>query len=247
MANWRNTGLGGVVMAVWAGLMVPIAVLGIFLAIPFLGPRRAFFTVGPWYARSLGWFCRMPIRLHGWERLPADIREGRQPVIFMSNHESQLDPPILIGVLPLPAVYIAKKEVKYLPFVGWAAMVAGVIFIDRRDRDRAIKSIHAAALQIRGGKNVVIFPEGTRSRTGALLPFKKGGFALAQHAGVPIVPLATVGGFQILPPGTARIRPGRYDVVVGEPVDPAGYEDRDLLAAEVRRRIEALLAQAPRG
>ena len=247
MANWRNTRLGGVVMAVWAGLMVPVTVLGILLALPFLGPRRAFFTIGPFFARSVGWFCRMPIVLHGWEGLPADIREGRQPVIFMSNHESQLDPPVLIRVLPLPAVYIAKKEVKYLPFVGWAAMAAGVIFIDRRDRERAIKSIHAAALEIRGGKNVVIFPEGTRSATGRMLPFKKGGFALAQEAGVPIVPLATMGGFQVLPSGSALIHPGRYDVAVGEPVDPAAYEDRDLLAAEVRRRIESLIAQARRG
>ena len=241
MANWRNTGLGGVVMVTWAAMAVPLTVFGILVAIPFLGRRRAFFTVGPWYARSVGWFCRMPIALQGWEHLPADIREGRQPVIFMSNHESQLDPPVLIGVLPLPAVYIAKKEVKYIPFVGWAAMVAGVIFIDRRDRERAIRSIHAAAMEIRGGKNVVIFPEGTRSRTGAMLPFKKGGFALAQEAGVPIVPLATVGGFRVLPPGSLRIRPGRYDVVVGEPVDPAAFPDRDTLAVEVRRRIETLV------
>lgn len=244
MANWRNTVLGGVVMVIWAAVAVPLTVFGIFLAVPFLGPRRAFFTVGPWYARSVGWFCRMPLALQGWDRLPADIREGRQPVIFMSNHESQLDPPVLIGILPLPAVYIAKKEVKYIPFVGWAAMVAGVIFIDRRDRERAVRSIHEAALEIRGGKNVVIFPEGTRSRTGTMLPFKKGGFALAQEAGVPIVPLATVGGFQVLPPGSLRIRPGRYDVVVGEPVDPAAFEDRDALIAEVRWRIEALIAKA---
>lgn len=243
MANWRNTGLGGFVMAVWAGFMVPCTVLGILLAIPFLGPRRAFFTVGPWYARSVGWFCGVPITLHGWEQLPADIREGRQPVIFMSNHESQLDPPVLIGVLPLPAVYIAKKEVKYIPFVGWAAMVAGVIFIDRRDRDRAIRSIHAAALEIRGGKSVVIFPEGTRSPSGQMLPFKKGGFALAQEAGVPIVPLATLGGFQVLPRGSALIRPGRYEVRVGAPVDATAYPERDVLAEEVRRRIQALVAE----
>ncbi|GLH70448.1 1-acyl-sn-glycerol-3-phosphate acyltransferase [Geothrix rubra] len=231
-------------MAVWAGLMVPCTVIGILLAVPFLGPRRAFFTVGPWYARSVGWFCRVPITLHGWDQLPADIREGRQPVIFMSNHESQLDPPVLIGVLPLPAVYIAKKEVKYLPFVGWAAMVAGVIFIDRRDRERAIRSIHAAALEIRGGKNVVIFPEGTRSPTGRLLPFKKGGFALAQEAGVPIVPLATLGGFQVLPRGSALIRPGRYEVHVGAPVEASAYAERDALAEEVRRRIEVLISGA---
>ncbi|HEX9081160.1 MAG TPA: lysophospholipid acyltransferase family protein [Holophagaceae bacterium] len=231
-------------MTVWAAVTVPLTVVGILLAMPFLGPRRAFFRIGPFFARGLSWFCGMPITVRGWDLLPADIREGRQPVIFMSNHESQLDPPVLIHALSVPAVYIAKKEVKLIPFVGWAAMAAGVIFIDRRDRERAIKSIHEAALQIRGGKNVVIFPEGTRSRTGQLLPFKKGGFALAVDAGVPIVPMATVGGFEVLPPGSGLLRPGRFHIQVGEPVDPAAFADRDALAEEVRRRIQALIAEA---
>jgi 1-acyl-sn-glycerol-3-phosphate acyltransferase len=231
-------------MFLWAILMVVVTVLGILLAAPFLGRRRAFFTVGPIYARGVGWFCNIPLTLRGWERMPEAIREGRQPVIFMSNHESQMDPPVLIAALPLPAVYIAKQELKYLPFIGWAAWAAGVIFIDRRDRERALRSIHDAALQIRGGKSVVIFPEGTRSRTGQLLPFKKGGFALALDAGVPIIPIATVGGFQVLPRGTLRFRPGRYLVLVGEPVDPADHPDRDALMAAVRTQIEALVAEA---
>lgn len=244
MANWRNTGWGAVVMAVWGMVLVPVVVLGILLAVPVVGRRRAFFGIGPLYARGLGWFCRIPLVLTGWERLPEAVREGRQPVIFMSNHESQLDPPVLIGILPVPAVYIAKKEVKYLPFVGWAAWVAGVIFIDRGDRDRAIKSIQEAAAEIRGGKNVVIFPEGTRSRTGEMLPFKKGGFALALDAGVPIVPMATVGGREVLPPGSMRLRPGRYVVAVGDLVDTAAHPDRESLMLEVRGRIEALMAEA---
>jgi 1-acyl-sn-glycerol-3-phosphate acyltransferase len=196
------------------------------------------------YARGVGWFCDIPLTLRGWEKMPEAIREGRQPVIFMSNHESQMDPPVLIAALPLPAVYLAKKELQYFPFIGWAAWAAGVIFIDRRDRERALHSIHAAALEIRGGKSVVIFPEGTRSRTGQLLPFKKGGFALAQDAGVPIIPIATVGGFQVLPRGTLRFRPGRYLVLMGEPVVPSDHADRDSLMAAVRTQIEALVAEA---
>ena len=244
MANWRDTVLGAFLMMVWALITVPLTVIGILLAVPFLGSRRAFFTIGPLFARGMAWFCHIPFRLSGWERMPEAIREGRQPVIFMSNHESQLDPPVLVAALPVPAVYIAKKEVKYLPFVGWAAMAAGVIFIDRGDRERAVRSIHDAARQIRNGKNVVIFPEGTRSRTGALLPFKKGGFALAQDAGVPIVPMATLGGHQVLPPGSLRLRPGAFTLLLGEPVLPAEYPDREALVAEVRGRIEALIAEA---
>jgi 1-acyl-sn-glycerol-3-phosphate acyltransferase len=231
-------------MVVWALATVVLTVLGILLAIPFLGRRRAFFAVGPMFARGMAWFCHIPFALHGWERMPEAIRDGRQPVIFMSNHESQLDPPILVAALPLPAVYIGKKELKYTPFIGWAAWAAGVIFIDRGDRERAIRSIQDAARQIRGGKNVVIFPEGTRSPTGQMLPFKKGGFALAMDAGVPIVPMATVGGFQSLPSGSLRIRPSQYTLLVGEPVHPSDFADRESLMKEVRSRIEALVTEA---
>jgi 1-acyl-sn-glycerol-3-phosphate acyltransferase len=244
VSNWRDTGFGAVVMMIWALVTVPLTVIGILLAVPFLGRRRAFFGVGPLFARGMAWFCHIPFTLEGWDRMPEEIRTGRQPVIFMSNHESQLDPPVLVAALPVPAVYIAKKEVKYMPFVGWAAWVAGVIFIDRGDRERAIQSIHDAARQIRGGKNVVIFPEGTRSRTGEMLHFKKGGFALAQDAGVPIIPMATVGGFQVLPSGNLRIRPGRYTILMGDPVHPSDFAERDALVKEVRRRIEALVIQA---
>ena len=244
MANWRDTRIGGVVMVVWALTTVPLTVIGILLAVPFLGRRRAFFAIGPMFARGMAWFCQIPFTLRGWDQLPEEIREGRQSVIFMSNHESQMDPPILVAALPVPAVYIAKKELKYVPFIGWAGWAAGVIFIDRGDRDRAIRSIHDAAQQIRGGKNVVIFPEGTRSRAGQMLPFKKGGFALAQDAGVPIIPMATVGGFHVLSSGSLRIRPGRYTLLMGKPIHPSDHPDRDSLMKEVRQRIEALVAEA---
>jgi 1-acyl-sn-glycerol-3-phosphate acyltransferase len=231
-------------MLAWTLATVPLTVLGILLAVPLLGRQRAFFTIGPLFARGMAWFCHVPFTLKGWEEMPEDIRAGRQPVIFMSNHESQMDPPVLVAALPLPAVYIAKQELRYVPFIGWAAWVAGVIFIDRGDRDRAIRSIHDASQQIRGGKNVVIFPEGTRSRNGEMLPFKKGGFALAMDAGVPIIPMATVGGFQVLPAGSLRIRPGRYTILLGDPVHPADHPDREALIAAVRGRIVALVTEA---
>jgi 1-acyl-sn-glycerol-3-phosphate acyltransferase len=242
VTNWRETGVGGWVMFAWAVLTVPLTVIGILLAAPFLGRRRAFFTMGPLFAKGMAWFCKIPYSLQGWERLPEAIRNGSQSAIFMSNHESQMDPPVLVAALPVPAVFIAKQELKYVPFIGAAAWAAGVIFIDRGNRERAIQSIKAAATEIREGKSVVIFPEGTRNRTGQMLPFKKGGFALAQDAGVPIVPMATLGGFQVLPAGTLRFKSGPYSVVIGAPVFPTDYASRDALMAEVRLRIEALMS-----
>ncbi|MDE3245946.1 MAG: 1-acyl-sn-glycerol-3-phosphate acyltransferase, partial [Acidobacteriota bacterium] len=240
----RQTFLWGCFTILWAMLTVPLIVLGILLTTPFLGPRKAFFTIGPLWARQMFWVSGITLERRGWEALPEAIRSSRQPVIFMSNHESQMDPPLLINAIPVPAVYIAKKEVKLIPFVGWAAMCAGVIWIDRGNRDRAIKSIQEAADKIRRGRNVVIFVEGTRTRTGELLPFKKGGFQLAMDAGVAIVPLATVGGYQTLPRGSMFVRPGRYVVSFGEPVDTASYTSRDELMRDVRARIESLIADA---
>ena len=244
MAKLRNTWIWSVFMILWGVVTVLLDALGIILLTPFLGGKRAFFTIGPLWARQMFWVGGVKLEIRGWEKLPEAIRSEKQPVIFMSNHESNLDPPVLIAALPVPAVYISKKELKWVPLVGWAAGLGGTIFIDRGKRERAVQSIHHAAEQIRDGKTVVIFPEGTRTRTGRLGPFKKGGFAMALAAGVPIVPLATVGGFRTLPPGSLRFRPGSYTILVGAPVDPAAFPDRDSLLREVRRHIEMLLESA---
>lgn len=231
-------------MIPWGLVTVLLDAVVILLLAPFLGGKRAFFLIGPLWARQMFWVGGVKLDVQGWDNLPEAIRSEKQPVIFMSNHESNLDPPVLISALPVPSVYISKKELKWVPLVGWAAGLGGTIFIDRANRDRAIQSIHQAAAQIRGGKTVVIFPEGTRTRTGRLGPFKKGGFAMALEAGVPIVPLATVGGFKTLPPGSLRLRPGRYTILIGNPVDPTGFADRESLMQEVRRHIEVLVETA---
>jgi 1-acyl-sn-glycerol-3-phosphate acyltransferase len=233
-------------MLIWGVLTVLLDAVAILVAAPFLGGKRAFFTIGPLWVRQMFRVGGVQLEMRGWENLPEAIRTEQQPVIFMSNHESNLDPPVLIAALPVPAVYISKKELKWVPLVGWAAGLGGTIFIDRGHREHAMHSIQEAARQIRGGKTVVIFPEGTRTRTGALGPFKKGGFAMAMDAGVPVVPLATVGGFRTLPPGSLHLRPGRYTILVGEPVDPRSFPDRDALMKEVRRQVEALIETAKR-
>jgi len=238
--TWRNQWFWTMPVTVWGLLSLPLTAVAIILAAPFLGGKRAFYTIAPMWTRIIFWLCRVDYRVSGWEDLPEDIRAERQSVIFMCNHESNLDPPVLVGTIPVPAVYLAKREVKWMVPIGWAAMMAGTIFIDRSNRDRAIQSLHQAALEIQSGKSVILFPEGTRTRTGDLQPFKKGGFALAQEANVPIVPLAAAGGYDMLPSGTIWIRPGRYVVVFGAPVHPRDFETRDAFMQEVRVRIAAL-------
>jgi 1-acyl-sn-glycerol-3-phosphate acyltransferase len=230
-------------MGVWGLLSAGLVCTFCCLAAPILGPRRAFFGIGSWWIRQQFALCGVKWRTQGWEKLPEAIRTERQPVVFMCNHESLLDPPFLVTAIPIPAVYIAKKEVKWMPGVGWAVWAAGMIFIDRKNREKAIAGLQKAALEIRGGKNVVIFPEGTRTRTGALGPFKKGGFNLAQDAGVPIVPMAIEGAYGVLPPGEWVPRPGHFNAAFGDPVDPTDYPDRDALIEEVRRRVVILIEE----
>jgi 1-acyl-sn-glycerol-3-phosphate acyltransferase len=225
---------------------VPLTTVLILLAAPFMGGKRAFWTIGPWWSRAVFRLCGQKTAVLGWEDLPEPIRARREPVIFMSNHESNLDPPVLVSAIPIPAVFLAKKELMWMVPVGWAAKAAGTIFVDRSNRERAIASLHHAAQEIRGGKSVIIFPEGTRTRTGDLGPFKKGGFVMAEEAGVRIVPLATVGGRGMLPPGAMYIRPGRYVLAFGAPVDPRAFPGRDAVMAEVRERIAALRELAGR-
>ena len=244
MPGWRSRWYWTLPVTVWGLASLPLTAFAILAGAPFMGGRRAFWTIAPMWARVVFRLCAVPPVVLGWEDLPEAIRSERQPVIFMSNHESNLDPPVLISAIPIPAVFLAKKEVMWMAPVGWAAMMAGTIFIDRSNRERAINSLHLAAAEIRGGKSVVIFPEGTRTRTGRLGPFKKGGFVMAAEAGVRIVPLATVGGHQMLPPGAVHIRPGRYIVAFGAPVDPKAFGNREALIVEVRARIEALRARA---
>ena len=108
-------------MTLWALVSVLLAALLILLAAPFLGGKRAFFRIAPYWPRILFWLAGIRQEVRGWEGLPEAIRTGQQPVIFMSNHESNLDPPVLIGAIPVPAVYISKKELRLVPLVGWAA------------------------------------------------------------------------------------------------------------------------------
>lgn len=240
MGDWKSSWPWRVVVTAWGLATIPATAVAILVCAPFIGPKRSFWTFGPLWSRMLFGFLGMSHELLGWEDLPPEIRDGRQPVIFMANHESLLDPPMLIGTLPTPAVYLSKREILWMVPVGWAAMMAGTILVDRSNRERAFASLKAAAAQIRGGKSVVIFPEGTRTRTGDMLPFKRGGFALALDAGTPIVPLGIGGAFRMLPPGSRLMRCGHYVVAVGEPVDPAGFATKDGLMFEVRARVAAL-------
>jgi len=227
---------------VWlfAGPAMAVAVLMAACIAPFRGKRRGFWAIAPSYIRLMAWAFGIRRKLEGWDHLPEAIRAGA-PVIFFANHASLLDPPLIISTLPDHPVFIAKKELGRVPVLGTAIKLAGFILIDRGHQRQAYASLQDAALRIRAGQSVAIFPEGTRTTEDALQPFKRGSFHLALEAGVPLVPLAIRGGRDILPKGSWRTKGGPYTLTIGEPLDPAAFTEPEALRSAAEARLREML------
>ena len=182
------------------------------------------------------WMAGAKLEIIGLEKVPA---EG--PLIFMSNHQGNFDILSLFLAIPRQFSWIAKEELFAIPVFGHSMARAGYIPLDRSDGRRALKSIEAAAAMIRNGRSVIIFPEGTRTPDGNLLPFKRGGFLLAAKAGVPIVPLTINGSAKVNPCKRLELYPGTITIRFGDPISPVegGGAHRDLLMEQVRTAISA--------
>jgi 1-acyl-sn-glycerol-3-phosphate acyltransferase len=163
-------------------------------------------------------------------------------VVYCSNHESNVDPPVLFEALHPRLKILYKAELRKFPIMKTAFDVAGFVAVDRGDREQAMASIAKGSDSLRRGNSFLIFPEGTRSRTGHLLPFKKGGFIMAIKAQAPIVPVAVSGGRSAMRKGSWIVRPVMVDVKIGDPVETRGMslDERDQLIEIVRTRIEEL-------
>jgi 1-acyl-sn-glycerol-3-phosphate acyltransferase len=188
-------------------------------------------------------WARALLRLNGI-RVTTDhpARIPATPAVYISNHASFIDIWALLDALPGTIRFVAKKEFFRLPIIGLAMKAMGHVFIDRANRSSAFSSYDSATGAIRSGTSVVVFAEGTRSRTGRLLPFKKGPFVLGIAAQVPIVPVFCANTFALLPKGSLSPRPGTVTVRIGEPIstEARSYEERDELAGLARERMVGL-------
>src|SRR5512133_2143164 len=220
-----------ITMTPFFGLMVIIAAL-----VGVKDAEGSIYDHAPrWWARCLVSAAGIRVRLHNEGRM----RTGA-PRIYVSNHISWFDVLTLAAVLPRYK-FVGKAELFKIPLFGRAAHAAGMIAIQRDNRKSAFESYRVAAERIRAGASVVVFPEGTRGRSYALRPFKKGPFVLAVAAGVPIVPAIIHGTIEVLPRGSFWVRSRAIDVHFLDPVPTAGleYEDRDRLMRAVYERMAA--------
>ena len=193
--------------------------------------------------RSAMWIALTGVRISGvrWKIVGYDQLDLSRNYIFMSNHVSNLDPPLLIPLLPHRVTIMVKKELFRLPILGRAMRMADCVPIDRHNRDAAISSVREAEEVVRRGHHMLVYPEGTRSLDGRLLPFKKGPFYMAMETGVPIVPITLIGPETLWPKGKFFVKPGEVTVVFHPAVDPKQFSDRDALVVAVRNSIASAL------
>jgi 1-acyl-sn-glycerol-3-phosphate acyltransferase len=233
--------------AVVLAFLVPYAVLACPLALllsKLTASARPLYQLTEWGFRVAFGLAGIRITTENRERL-GDVRN----TLIVSNHTSHLDAPALFLALRVPFVALAKREVFSIPLFSTVLLRAGFIPIQRGDRTEAAGAVARMTAALRQGASVLVFPEGTRSATGALGPFKKGGFLAAVGAGSRIVPVAVHGTLSLMPRHGYALRPGHVRVSVLDPVDAGGYSesDRDLVVAEVRSRIDRALTESEGG
>jgi 1-acyl-sn-glycerol-3-phosphate acyltransferase len=220
----------------WWMILVPLEALWAF-PWTFISRRvDALYRSAMWIARAGVRIAGVRTKMVGYEQLDLSRK-----YIFMSNHVSNLDPPLLIPRLPFRVTVMVKKELFKIPLLGPAMRLANFVPIDRRNREAAIAGVREAEETVRSGLHMAVFPEGTRSRDGRLLPFKKGPFYLALETCLPIVPITILGTEVLLPKGKVLARPGEVTVIFHPPVDPKDHPDREDLMQVVRDAVASAL------
>ena len=205
-------------IAIWVVFAtLVLGLLVIFISF-FIRSGNPVHRIARFWGRSILMVSRIKVSVKGMSNI-----DRSQSYIYMSNHQSNFDIPVLLGHLKIQFRWLAKMELFKIPIFGQAMRKAGYISIDRNNRESAFESLKTAARKIKNGVSVVIFPEGTRSRDGKVRAFKKGGFVMALDAGVPIVPIVITGTSSIMTKGHLRINPGKVNMIIHPPIPTSTY------------------------
>src|SRR5579859_3448969 len=227
-----------ILMLVFWALAAPVAAIIGFPASYIMGNVRVLYRLFMWGAQAGVWIAGVRVESVGLDRF-----DHSRSYIFMTNHVSNLDPPIQIPLIPHRTSVMVKKELFKVPILGRAMRMGSLVPVDRGNRDAGIEAVRVAKEVVESGVNMTIYVEGKRSFDGKLLPFKKGPFYLAMECGVPIIPITIVGTHFVMPKGRFSIKPGVVKVIFHPPIDPANFENRDRLMEKVRAVIESGLPE----
>ncbi len=217
----------------WAALLPVAALLG-FPWTLLTGNVNFLYRMGMWGAWTGVRIAGVKVQVVGLEQL-----DPARNYIFMSNHVSNIDPPLLLPLIPRRTSVMAKKELFNYPLLGKTMRFGSLVPVDRGNRESGIAAVRFASQVIRDGLNMTIFVEGKRSFDGRLLPFKKGPFYLAEECGVPVVPVTIVGTHFIMPKQRFSIKPGTVTVIFHDAINPREFGDRESLMNKVRTAIDS--------
>jgi len=223
-----------ILMLSFWGVLLPLAALICFPWTFLTGDIGFLYRVGMWGAFTGVRLAGVRVQTVGLDKL-----DPTRTYIFMSNHVSNIDPPLLLPLIPRRTSVMAKKELFSYPLLGKTMRLGSLVPVDRGNREAGIAAVRAAGDVIRRGINMTIFVEGHRSFDGKLLPFKKGPFYLAEECGVPVVPITISGTHYVMPKRRFAIRPGTVTVIFHRPIEPPEFRSRECLMEQVRATINS--------
>lgn len=225
-----------VLAILFMAVAVPLMSLVVFPWTLITRDVRLLYAAGMAIIRTMVWLTGVRVKPEGLEKLdPAGT------YIFMSNHVSNLDPIILMPLIPRRTSVLVKKELWRLPVVARAFDLAALVPVERQNRDAAIQSVRRATAVMNQGINMMVYPEGTRSLDGRLRPFKKGPFYLASDTGFPIVPVTMANTFELLPKGKFSAKRGTARIIFHPPIDTKSLSSREELMQAVAEAIKSAL------
>lgn len=229
---------------VFVPVAVVVTILAALIAVPtalLISPRVANVQLATRWCRFLAFLAPVKVEIEGLEHA-----DPKQSFVVVANHQSQFDIPVIYGFCGLDLRWVMKAELGWIPFVAQACQAIGHIQVNRRNPEQARRAINKAVARLKPGTGILFFAEGTRSRSGELLEFKKGAFRVAIDQQMPILPMTVIGSRDVMPADSIRIRPGRIRLIIHPPISTEGLDVDDLttLRDQVRETVGRALERS---